>query len=118
MSKLLHGTAIALVLCGSVSLAAAAEHALNLTSNQKHTIYQSVMNEKGQSAPSSFRASLGAKVPSSLILHQLPSNVATQIPAAKGYEYVKLQNNEVLVVDPKNRQVAEMITQSSTTGSK
>jgi hypothetical protein len=117
MSKLLHGTAIALVVCSSVSLAAAAEHALNLTSTQKHTIYQSVMNEKGQAAPSNFRASIGAKVPSSLTLHQLPSNVANQIPAAKNYEFAKLQNNEVLLVDPKNREVAEMITSSSTTGS-
>jgi hypothetical protein len=117
MSKLLRGTAIALVVCGSVSLAAAAEQALNLTAAQKHTIYQSVMNEKGQTAPSSFRASIGAKVPSSLTLRQLPRTVASQIPKAKNYEFAKLQNNEVLLVDPKNRQVAEMITSPSTTGS-
>jgi hypothetical protein len=117
MSKLLRGTAIALVVCGSVSLAAAAEQALNLTSAQKHTIYQSVMNEKGQTAPSGFRPSIGAKVPSSLTLHQLPRDVASQIPKAKNYEFAKLQNNEVLLVDPKNREVAEMIASSSTTGS-
>lgn len=117
MSKLLRGTAFALALVGSVGIATAAEHALNLTSAQKHTIYQSVMNEKGQTAPSSFRASIGAKVPSSLTLHQLPSNVASQIPAAKSFDYAKLQNNEVLLVNPKNREVAEMIAPSSTTGS-
>ena len=117
MSKLLRGTALALALCGSVGLAAAAEHALNLTSAQKNTIYQSVMNEKGQTAPSSFRASIGAKVPSSLTLQLLPSNVASQIPAAKNFEYAKLQNNEILLVNPKNREVAEMITSSTTTGS-
>jgi hypothetical protein len=89
----------------------------NLTSAQKHTIYQSVMNEKGQTAPSGFHASIDAKVPSSLTLHQLPRNVASQIPAAKNYQFAKLQNNEVLLVDPKSRDVAEMITSSSTTGS-
>jgi hypothetical protein len=34
----------------------------------------------------------------------------------KGYEYAKLQNNEVLLIDPKDRQVAEIITHESTTG--
>jgi hypothetical protein len=117
MSKLLRGTALALALCGSVGLAVAAEHALNLTAAQKHTIYQSVMNEKGQTIPSSFRASIGTKVPSSLTLHMLPSNVVSQIPATKNFEYAKLQNNEVLLVNPKDREVAEMISSSTTTGS-
>jgi hypothetical protein len=101
----------------TVTARSVSEVALNLTSPQKHTIYQSVMNEKGQAAPSNFRASIGAKVQSSLTLHQLPRNVASQIPAVKNYEFAKLQNNEVLLVDPKNREVAEMITSSSTTGS-
>jgi hypothetical protein len=75
-----------------------------------------VMSEKGRAAPSGFQAKVGAKVPQSLSLHQLPSNVASQVPAAKGYEYAKLQNNEVLLIDPKDRQVAEIITHESTTG--
>lgn len=116
MSRLLQTTALALALVGSVGLASAA--ALNLTSAQKNTIYQSVTKEKGQPAPSGFRASIGAKVPASLTLHQLPGNAAGQIPAAKSYEYAKLQNNEVLLVDPKNREVSEMIMPPSTTGSK
>jgi hypothetical protein len=74
-------------LCGSVGLAAAAQHELNPTSAQKHAIYQSVMNEKGQTAPSGFRVSIGVKVPSSLTLRKLPINVASQIPAAKTSEY-------------------------------
>jgi hypothetical protein len=34
------------------------------------------MSEKGQAVPSGFQAEVGAKVPQSLPLHQLPSNVA------------------------------------------
>lgn len=115
MRASLYGTAIALALIGSVGLAAGAQ--LNLTSSQKQTIYQSVASEKGQTAPAGFQAKVGEKAPASLSMHQLPSNVTNQISAAKGYEYAKLQNSEVLLVNPKDHQVAEIIMPSSTTGS-
>jgi hypothetical protein len=108
-------TAIALALIGSVGLAGAAQ--LNLTSAQKQSILQSVASEKGQTAPAGFQAKLGEKVPQSLSMHQLPSSATSQVSAAKEYEYAKLQNNEVLLINPKDRQVAEIIMPSSTTGS-
>ena len=81
-------------------------------------------HRKGRTWPShrghterGFHASI-SKVPPSLTLPQLPSSAARQVPAAKNFEYAKLQNNEVLLVDPKNREVADMIMPSSTTGSK
>jgi hypothetical protein len=115
MRTSLQGAAIALALIGSVGVAGAAQ--LNLTSAQKQTILQGVANEKGQAAPSGFQAKVGEKVPQSVSMHQLPSNVSTQVSAAKGYEYAKFQNNEVLLINPKDRQVAEIIMSPSTTGS-
>lgn len=41
--------------------------------------------------------------------------MARQIPAAKDYEFAKLQNNDVLLINPKDRQVAEVIAHQSTT---
>jgi hypothetical protein len=111
----LRGTAIALALIGSVGLAGAAQ--LNLTSAQKQSIFQSVASEKGQTAPSGFQARLGEKVPQSLSMHQLPGSVTSRVSAAKEFEYAKLQNNEVLLINPKDRQVAEIIMPSGTTGS-
>jgi hypothetical protein len=115
MQTTLRGTAIALALIGSVGLAGAAQ--LNLSSAQKQTIFQSVASEKGQTTPSGFQARLGEKVPQSLSMHQLPGSVTSQVSAAKEYEYAKLQNNEVLLINPKDRQVAEIIMPSGTTGS-
>lgn len=114
MQKGIYHAAIAAAFLGSVGLATAAE--LNLTSQQKQTIMQSVQNEKGQSAPSGFHATVGAMVPQSMTLHQLPSNVTNQVPAAKGFEFTKLENNEILLIDPKDRRVAEIIMPSGTTG--
>jgi len=115
MKQCLNGAAIALALLGTVGLANAAQ--LNLTSAQKQTIMQNVMSEKGQAAPAGFQAKIGATVPQMLALHALPISVFSQVPAAKDYEFAKLQNNEILLVNPKDRQVAEIVMpQSGTTG--
>ena len=42
--------------------------------------------------------------------------ISKEMPAVKDYEFAKLQNNEVLLINPKDRQVAEIIMQQSTTG--
>ena len=115
MRKYVGSAAIVLAFLGSTALAASAD--LNLSSAQKQTIFQSVMNEKGQAAPAGFQAKVGTVAPQTLSLHALPANAANQIPAVKGYEYAKLQNNEVLLINPKDRHVAEIIMQPSTTGS-
>jgi hypothetical protein len=115
MHKTVCRTAIALAFLGSAGLALAAD--LNLTSAQKQTIFQSVMNEKGQPAPAGFQPKVGAEAPRSLTSHALPGNVAGQVPAAKDFEYAKLANNEVLLINPRDRHVAEIIMEPRTTGS-
>jgi hypothetical protein len=49
-------------------------------------------------------------------MRQLPSNVTAQVPGAKELSYVKLDNNTVLLIDPKDRRVADILMPSGTTG--
>jgi hypothetical protein len=114
MHKSVYRAAVMAAFLGSVGVAAAAE--LNLTAQQKQAIMQSIQSEKGQPAPAGFQPRIGASVPQSMSLHQLPTNVATQVPAARDYEFAKLDNNEILLIDPKDRRVADIITPSGTTG--
>jgi len=107
-----HGAVVAAFL-GSVAVATAAE--LNLTAQQKQSIMQSVLSEKGQPA-AGFQPRVGTAIPQSMSMHQLPSSVTTQVPATKDLEYIKLDNNTVLLIDPKDKRVAEIITPSGTTG--
>jgi hypothetical protein len=106
--------AIAAAFLGSVAVASAAE--LNLTAQQKQTIAQGVQTAIAQPAPTGFQPRVGAPVPQSLTMRQLPSNVTTQVPAAKDLQFAKLDSNEVLLIDPKDRRVAEIISPSGTTG--
>jgi hypothetical protein len=114
MRKSVYRGAVVAAFLASVALATAAE--INLTAQQKQTIMQSVQADRGQAPPVGFLPRVGAAVPQSMPMRQLPPNVTNQIPAAKGLEYSKLDNNDVLLIDPKDRRVAEIITPSSTTG--
>jgi hypothetical protein len=115
MRAILLGTTTALALAGTASLAAAGQ--LSLTSTQMQSIYHSLAGEKGQTVPFNFQPKVGAKVPGSLAMHPLPSTVTNEIAATKGFEYAKLASNEVVLIDPKDRQVAEVIMPPNTTGS-
>jgi hypothetical protein len=106
--------AVTLLGLGSISVASAAE--LNLTAAQKQTIVQSVQSEKGQPAPAGFLPKVGATLPKSVSLHTLPSSVASQVPGAKNLQYVKLDTNEILLIESKDGRVAGIIAPSGTTG--
>jgi hypothetical protein len=84
---------------------------LALTESQKRAIFQSIASERGQNAPANFQASIGAPVPGSLTLKDLPRQAQTQVPAAAQLKYAKLVDESVLLVDPSNRQVVEIIEQ-------
>jgi len=84
---------------------------LNLSSSQQKTLWNDISaNAAKQQAPSSFNATIGEALPSSLTSHALPSKAATDVPAAKDYQYVMMQN-KLLLVNPSDKRVAEVITQ-------
>jgi hypothetical protein len=114
MRKIVYRSAMMAAFLGSVAVANAAE--LSLTTQQKQTIAQSVQSDRGQSAPAGFLPQVGAPVPPSMSMRQLPSSVAAQVPAAKDLQYAKLDTNEVLLIEPKDRRVAEIIMPSGSTG--
>jgi Protein of unknown function (DUF1236) len=82
---------------------------LKLTGAQKQTIYSSISNQKQkETAPATFHAAVGAVVPGSVELQSLPKTIVELIPELKDYEYAMVAN-QVLLVDPKNKQVVEII---------
>ncbi len=91
MRKIVYRTAVTVVFLGSVAVATAAQ--LNLTDQQKQNIVQSVQTETGQRAPAGFQPRVGASVPPSMSMRQLPASVAAQVPGAKDLRYTKLDTN-------------------------
>ena len=97
--------AVVAAFTGGIAGATAAE----LTLQQKQAIVQGVQSEKGQPVPLGFQPRVGAPVPPSISMRQLPFDVTRQVPAANDMEYAKLDNNEILLIDPKDRRIADII---------
>lgn len=124
MVKQLCQAALALVLLGGLALPAAPQTVpshpgtetnpaavpnLKLTAPQKQTIYLSISNQKQkETAPPTFRAAVGAVVPTTVETQPLPKTIVELVPALKDFEYAMVAN-QVLLVDPKNKQVVEII---------
>jgi hypothetical protein len=81
---------------------------LPLSDEQRQRVYDTIMSNT--SAPvTPTDASPATILPSSVDLRELPSGMADEIPAVRGYKYVKLQN-KVLLVAPANRVVVGEIS--------
>lgn len=91
---------------------------INLTPAQKQTILRDLATESAEPAAAPVQATVGSRIPTSIALHPLPMAVATDVPSAKNFSYAKLRDNDIVIVDPKDRVVADIIPAgSSTTGS-
>jgi hypothetical protein len=80
---------------------------LPLSDEQKQQIYRSVMNND-QAPASELVAQPATILPSTVELRELPPGMEDQIPAVRGYKYVKLPD-KVLLVEPSGRVVVGQI---------
>ena len=105
MRRSAYRAAVVAAFTGGIAVATAAE----LTLQQKQAIVQGVQSEKGQPVPLGFQPRVGAPVPPSISMRQLPFDVTRQVPAANDMEYAKLDNNEILLIDPKDGRIADIL---------
>ena len=96
---------------GMSNSAAATDH-LNLTGAQQKEIWQGVSQQASkETAPASFKATVGEVAPTSIKLQPLPTKVSNEVPAVKSYDYAMLQN-QVLIVDPSSRKIVDIVNRS------
>jgi len=120
MSRLLfpniaHALAAALLTCSVVShgLAQDAEvretPAIELTQDQRDTIYQSVSKMQGNTpTPRGAQVALGLEIPSTVELAPMPQTAARLVPEARDMQ-VALVDRHVVVVEPQSRKVVAVI---------
>lgn len=84
---------------------------LNLTADQEKKLWSAISDHAmKQNAPSGFSATVGQTVPTSVTLRELPSQAATDVPAAKSYQYAMV-DNKLLLVNPSDKKIVDVITQ-------
>jgi hypothetical protein len=84
---------------------------VELSAAQKDTIYQSISKTaKNNAAPTGFRAAVGAVLPPSIMSEPVPTTIVQLMSQTKGLE-VAVVEGQVLLVNPRNKQVMAVITQ-------
>ena len=82
---------------------------LQLNEEQRRKIQDALVTaHSAQTAPDKFEAKVGEKIPTKLKLDAMPAPLINQEPVLKQYDFVKLEN-ELLVVDPMDSTIVAVI---------
>ena len=88
---------------------ATAKPPLQLSDEQRRKIQDALVTaHSDQKTPDNFEAKIGNKVPTELKLDAMPAPLINEEPVLKQYDFVKLEN-ELLVVDPMDSSVVAVI---------
>ena len=88
---------------------ATAKPPLQLSDQQRRKIQEALVTaHSAQKTPDKFAAKVGEKVPTTLKLDAMPAPLINQEPVLKQYDFVKL-DNDLLVVDPMDSTVVAVI---------
>ena len=88
---------------------AEAKPPLQLSDEQRRKIQDALVTaHSAQKTPDNFKAKVGEKVPTKLKLDAMPAPLINEEPVLKQYDFVKL-DNDLLVVDPMDSTVVAVI---------
>src|SRR5580658_6699948 len=82
---------------------------IELTAAQKKSIYNAIFQQPAKTYTFELATSVGADVPSSVELTDLPGDVIAGEPWAAGLKYAMAGDNMIVVVDPVRRRVVDVI---------
>ncbi len=106
------GSASSMKTTGSAPSMSQPKDSLSLSSQQRKTAWQDISAQATkEKSPSGFKAAVGAALPSDLITHPVPVSTANKVPELQPYQYALLDSNKLLIVNPNDKKVAEIITQ-------
>jgi len=89
-----------------------AKDSLSLSASQQKTAWKDISAQASkESAPASFTAKVGSAVPSDLATHPVPVSTASKVPELRPYQYALLSSNKLLIVNPSDKKIVEIITQ-------
>ena len=93
----------------AASMTAQPSDTLDLTATQQKMAWNDLHGRTtGHKEPSNFSAAVGAPLPGSVMITAVSSKAISDVPALKPYAYVVL-NGQVLIVNPSDRKIADVI---------
>lgn len=83
---------------------------IGLTVSHKRIIYDNVAGEQTQGAAGEQKPVLGATIPDSVILNEIPIEVKDQVGLLRDFKFARLGSDNIAIVDPVSRKVVDIIT--------
>jgi hypothetical protein len=88
---------------------------IGLTDDHKRTIYREVANEPARPIPEGSAVTIGAEVPDSLMLNEMPVAVKDQVGLLRDFKFAKLPDETIVIVDPARRRIVDIVTKTDGT---
>lgn len=95
--------------------AAAPEPGIGLTADHKRTIYREIGQEQARRIPDGSPVAIGAEVPDSLMLNEMPISVKDKIGLLRDFKFAKLPDETIVIVDPAKRRIVDLVTKDEGT---
>lgn len=88
---------------------------IGLTADHKRTIYREVGNEPARTIPEGSAVAIGAEIPDSLMLNEMPVSVKDRIGLLRDFKFAKLTDETIVIVDPARRRIVDIVTKADGT---
>ncbi len=83
---------------------------LGLTETQRQMAAWSLAGiARIQPLPQGFEPKIGARIPEQLELQPIPRTVTDEAPAIRNHQYVMLRNKDLLLVNPGDKTIADIL---------
>jgi hypothetical protein len=88
---------------------------IGLTPDHKRTIYSEVGQEPPRPIPEGSPVAIGAEIPDSLMLNEMPVSVKDKIGVLRDFKFAKLPDETIVIVDPAKRRIVDIVSKSDGT---
>jgi hypothetical protein len=85
---------------------------IGLTPDHKRTIYSEVGKEPARPIPEGSPVEIGAEVPNSLMLNEMPVSVKDKIGVLRDFKFAKLPDETIVIVDPAKRRIVDIVSKT------
>jgi hypothetical protein len=85
---------------------------IGLTADHKRTIYREIGHEPARTIPEGSPVAIGAEIPDSLMLNEMPVSVKDQIGLLRDFKFAKVSDETIVIVDPASRRIVDIVTKA------
>jgi hypothetical protein len=90
--------------------AAAPAPGIGLTADHKRTIFSEVGQEPARPIPEGSPVAIGAEIPDSMMLNEMPVTVKDKVGVLRDFKFAKLPDETIVIVDPAKRRIVDIVS--------